>query len=140
MMANNAHNENFHPRLIIAEHFDRIENQIDIATETLLQNQSLSSEKQNVLNRLRAKKLERINECKDMNLKEFDVFDEEEYVKKWSAIMHDTLLNFKQKCDRIMEDIIKYDCILLETPAVPNGLILWLTPWFLNQKNLDFLK
>jgi hypothetical protein len=63
-MANSAHNEIFHPGLIIAEHFDQIENQIDITTETLLQNQSLSSEKQNELNRLRAKKLERIKECK----------------------------------------------------------------------------
>ena len=75
-----------------------------------------------------------------MNLKGFDVFDKEEYVKKWSAIMHDTMLNFKQKCDRIKEDIIKCDCILLEIHAVPNGLILWLTPCFLNQEDLDFLK
>jgi hypothetical protein len=50
MASYNAHNENFHPRLIITEHFDQIENQIDIKTETLLQNQSLSSEKQNELN------------------------------------------------------------------------------------------
>ena len=34
-----------HPGLIIVQHFDEIINQIDIKTETLLQDQSLTQEK-----------------------------------------------------------------------------------------------
>ncbi len=43
-------NENFHPRLIITDHFDALVNQIDIKTETLLENESLTEEHRNELN------------------------------------------------------------------------------------------
>ena len=41
-------NENFHPRLIITDHFDALINQIDIQTETLLEKEGLFM--RNVLN------------------------------------------------------------------------------------------
>ena len=40
----------FHSQVIIVDHFDEVINQIDIKTETLLLDQSLSSNTQNELN------------------------------------------------------------------------------------------
>ena len=61
-------NTNFHQRLIIIDHFDEIINQIDIKTETLLQDQSLTEETRNKLNKIREKQIEKIKELKEINL------------------------------------------------------------------------
>ena len=50
-------NLNYHSRLLITYHFDEIINQIDIKTETLLQDQSLTKEKRNKLNEIREKQI-----------------------------------------------------------------------------------
>ena len=50
---------------IIVDHFDDIINQIDIKTETLLQDQSLfPEEKRNKLNKIRDEQIEKIKEIK----------------------------------------------------------------------------
>ena len=53
--------------------------------------------------------------------------------------------------DRIKEDLIRFDCVLLEQPkktvwknqtllVEQNPFILWITSWYYNKKDLDFLK
>ena len=50
---------------IIVDHFDDIINQIDIKTDTLLQDQSLfPEEKRNKLNKIRDEQIEKIKEIK----------------------------------------------------------------------------
>ena len=106
-------NKKFNQRLTLIDHFDEIINQIDIKTETLLQNQSLTEETRNKLNEIREEQIEKIKEMKEINL---------------------NLLNNED------EEIIHFDCVLLEQPESLNGFDLWITSWFYNEKDLKFLR
>ena len=119
-------NQSFEPRLIVVEHFDQIINEIDIKTETLLQDQSLTEEKRNKLNEIRDEQIEKIKEIKQINL--------------------NLLQNEKEELELELEEIINFDCVLLERPTRIGTqsrlgyFDLWITSWYYNQKNLDFLK
>jgi hypothetical protein len=108
-------------RLMIIDHFDDIINQIDIKTETLLLDQSLTKEKRNKLNEIREEQIEKIKEIKEINL---------------------NLLNkeTKEELESDLEEIIHFDCVLLEQPKSLNGLVLWITFGFYNQENLESLR
>ena len=103
----------FNSRLMIVDHFDDIINQIDIKTETLLQDQSLTQETRDKLNEIRDKQIEKINEIKEINL---------------SLLQNE------------VEEIIHFDCVLLEQPKSVNGYVIWITSWFYNEKDLKFLR
>ena len=117
-------NEDQNSRLFIVDHFDEIINQIDIKTETLLQDQSLTEEKRNKLNEIRDEQIEKIKEIKQINL--------------------NLLQNEKEELE--LEEIINFDCVLLERPTRIGTqsrlgyFDLWITSWYYNQENLDFLK
>jgi hypothetical protein len=133
--------QSFHPQMIIVNHFDELINQIDIKTETLLLYQSLSDEERNKLNETRATQIKCIDEIKELNLSRLpQKFCEEEYSGKWSHVIDDESLEYKHKIDKIKEEIILCDCVLLENPRLINDLNLWITSWYYNEKNLDFLK
>ena len=132
--------ESFHPDEIIDEHFRSLINQIDIMTETMLQDESLSSEKRNELNTTREKQINKIDETKLVNLKNVQDFNEEEYAEKWLHLIDDTSLEYEQKIDLIKEKIISIDCVLLKNERVLNGYYMWITPWFYNLKNLNILR
>ena len=115
-------NEDQNSHLIIIDHFDEIINQIDIKTETLFSDQSLTEEKRNKLNEIREKQIEKIKEIKEINL---------------------NLLQNNEEEDLELEDLeklIHFDCVLLEQPKSENGLVIWITSWFYNQENLKFLR
>ena len=136
-------NANFHPRLIILDHFDDIINQIDIKTETLLENKIYPEETRDKLNEIREKQIETIKEIKDENLNHLpSKIDEEKFKQKCAQILENDSLNYQQKIDRIkeQEDLIHFDCVLLEQPSSLNGFDLWITSWFYNQENLKFLR
>ena len=136
-------NQSFHPRLLINEHFSNIINQIDVRTETLLENQILSQENRNLLNELREKQIEKIKEIEQLNLNHLPSnIDENKYEQKWSHILNDNSLEYQQKIDQIKdeEDLIHFDCVLLEQPKSLNGLVLWITSWFYNQMDMEFLQ
>ena len=109
-------------RLIINDHFDDVINQIDIKTETLFLDQSLTDETRNKLNEIREKQIEKIKEIKEINL--------------------NLLQNEKEaELELYLEKLIHFDCILLEQPQNSlNGFDLWITSWYYNQKDLEFLK
>ena len=134
-------NQNFHPRLLINEHFSNIINQIDVKTETLLQDQLLTEEKRNVLNETREKQIENIKEIEQLNLNHLPSnIDENKYEQKWSHILNDDSLEYKQKIDQIKIDLIHFDCVLLEQSKSLNLFNLWIISWFYNQMDLEFLK
>ena len=112
-------NEDQNPRLFIVDHFDDIINQIDIKTETLLLDQSLTEETRNKLNKIRDEQIEKIKEIKEINL--------------------NPLQNEREETEDL-EKLIRCDCVLLEQPKSENGLVLWITSWFYNQENLKFLR
>ena len=136
--------ESYHPRLLIDRHFDALINRIDVRTEELLQDlvksETSSKEKYNDLNDLRGKQIKEIEQIKEINLKSFGNFNEEEFQKKWLELINDNSIKYEQKMDRIKEEIIVADCVLLEESKVTNGLNLWITDWFHNEKNLEILK
>jgi len=148
----------FHPELIIVDHFDDIINQIDIKTESITSNKIFESdekiyiykwagiqietllEDQSLIdiNEAREKQIEKIKEIKELNLIHLPVkLNEEKYKEKWSHVIDDPSLEYKHKIDKIKEELILYDCVLLENPEV---YILCVTSWFHNQKNLEFLR
>jgi LPS O-antigen subunit length determinant protein (WzzB/FepE family) len=133
--------QSFHPILIIADHFDEIINRIDIKTETLLENQIFPQETRKNLNLIREKQIEKLKEAKEINLNRLskDGFDEEAYSREWSHVLDDKSLSYRQQVDKIKEKLIRVDCVLLENQNLINGLDLWLTSWFYNEINLEFL-
>ena len=108
----------FNSRLMIVDHFDDIINQIDIKTETLLQDQSLTQETRDKLNEIRDKQIEKINEIKEINL--------------------NLLQNDKETEE--LEKLIHFDCVLLEQPKSVNGYVIWITSCFYNEKDVKFLR
>ena len=133
--------QSFHSQVIIVDHFDLIINQIDIKTETLLENQSLDADTRKELNEIRETQIERINELKEFNLSHLpQSINEEEYKEKWSHVITDTSLEYKHKIDKIKEELILEDCVLWKNSNLINGFQLWITSWFYNEKNLEFLK
>ena len=112
--------ENQSERLMLIDHFDDIINQIDIKTETVLLDQSLTQEKRNKLNEIRDKQIEKIKEIKEINL--------------------NILQNEGEELELDLEKLIHFDCVLLEQPKSLNGLLLWITSGFYNQENLAFLR
>ena len=143
------HAEDFiHPNLIIVQHFDEIKNQIDIETETCLQNLilksqeesteeevNLNNEKQNNLSNQRQKQLEKIDQVQDKNLERVK-FDKE----KWTHVLDDVLMTYEQKLEIIKENIISFDCLRINDEQYTSDFYLWIVPWFYNEKNLKFLK
>ena len=112
--------QNQNPHLMIIDHFDDVINQIDIKTETLFSDQSLTEEKRNKLNEIREKQIEKIKEIKEINLNLLQNNEDEE--------LED------------LEKLIHFDCVLLEQPKSLNGLVLWITSWFYNKETLEFLR
>ena len=124
--------ENQSQRLQINDHFDNIINEIDIKTETLLENVASFNKKcklehasklidrRSNLNEIRDEQIEKIKEIKEINLNLLNTNDEEE--------LED------------LEKLIHFDCVLLEQPKSVNGFMLWITFWFYNKENLEFLK
>ena len=106
---------------MIIDHFDEIINQIDIKTETLFLDQSLTEEKRNKLNEIREKKIEKIKEIKEINLNLLQNEENEEELED-------------------LEKLIHFDCVLLEQPKSENGYVLWITSGFYHQQDLEFLR
>jgi hypothetical protein len=133
------YNKSFHPLVIIADHFDEVINKIDIKTETLLLDQSLTRERVNELNKARQEQIDKIKEIEKLNLSKHG-FNLSVYEDKWSFLINDASLNFAKKIDKIKRELISVDCLLLENPKTLNGLNLWITSEFYDKKNIKFLK
>jgi hypothetical protein len=112
--------QNQNERLKINDRFDDVINQIDIKTETLLLDQSLTKETSNKLNKIRDEQIEKIKEIKEINLNLLQKNEQEKFED--------------------LEKIIHFDCVLLEQLGSLNGLDLWITSGFYNQENLEFLR
>ena len=134
-------NHCINPRLIIVDHFDELINQIDIQTETLLENQSLSEETRANINEAREEQIEKIKEIKEFNLNHLpQKFNEDEFRQKWSHVIDDPSLEYTHKIDKIKEKLIVYDCVLLLNTNKKCGYDLWITSWYHNTPSLQFLK
>ena len=135
--------KSFNPKVIIVDHFDEIKNKIDIRTETILHEKShiLSENRQKILNNLRQKFLDKIDQVKEKNLSLFTSYnDEEAFNLKWSHVIESDQLEYEQKIESLKEDLISFDCIVISDEKCALGVTLWITPWYFNEKSLDILR
>ena len=132
--------KDFRPRVIIDDHFDEIKNQIDIKTETLLCDQSLNESEKKDLNDLRDEQLEAIKQIQVKNFSNLDNCDDETYKLKWKHVIDNNSLKYEEKLDIIKKDLILFDCVLIEDANYKSGLSLWITRWFFDEKNREFLR
>ena len=133
-------NKSYHPSIIVNDHFEELINRIDIETEMLLEDQSLNEETRNELNIIRTKQLVKIKEIQELNLIRLPEFDEKEFMKNWSHLINDATLEYEQKIDLIKEDLIAFDCVLVEDYKSKSRISLLITSWYFNLKSLDFLR
>ena len=139
--------ENFHPRVLIVDHFETSINKIDIATESvveIIQKSNLGESSKLIeikkLNDLRDMQIKYLTEAKLSNLNNFSTIMVDLFEKKWSHVFYDQRLSFLEKLDQLKQEQILTDCILFGRKDVANGLDLWITPWFYNDQNLESIK
>jgi hypothetical protein len=128
--------ENYNPAILINDHFDKIKDQVETKLEFLIK--STSSEEANTLKELKQTQIEKINEIKAKNLSNLEL-KETEFKSKWKHFTDEATLNASLKIEKMKEELIVNDCILVEEEG---GVAksLWITPWFFNSKNLEFLQ
>jgi hypothetical protein len=135
--------KSFNPKVIIVDHFDEVKNQIDIRTETILHEKShiLSENRQQFLNKLRQMFLDRIDLVKEKNLSLFTSnIDEEAFKTKWNHVIESDQLEFEQKIEKLKEDLISLDCVVISDEKCALDVTLWITPWYFNEKSLGILR
>jgi len=135
--------KSFNLKVIIVDHFDDVKNQIDIRTETILHEKShvLSENRQQFLNDLRQTLLDKIDQVKEKNLSKFASYNDEEAFKtKWNHVIESDQLEYEQKIEKLKEDLISFDCIVISDEKCALGVALWITPWYFNEKCLDILR
>ena len=119
-------NTKFVSRLLIINHFDDVINQVDIRTETLLQDKSLTKETRDKLNEIREEQIEMTIEIMEINL---NLLENEEEIEE-----------LEEEDEIALERLIHFDCVLLERPKSLNGLVLTITSWYFNQNDLKMLR
>jgi hypothetical protein len=151
-----SNSETYHPRLIVSEHFDKIINQIDIATETFIQevffkelNDDGDKEEEKVelnkINESREKKIEKLKEIQLRNFTHWSHLDSNDFEAEWSHLINDFSMSYENKMEQIKEKLIITDGILIETisdcksKATLNAS-LWIMPFYLNETNAQFVK
>ena len=129
----------YNPRLIIVEHFDSIINLIDVRTEQLLLDTTLSEENKRELNELRQVQIKKLEEVKELNLAN-NSFTNETFEAKWQTLIDDVSNEYHAQLDLIKHDLIVIDCALVNDLTSKSKLALWIFRWFNTAKHLDFLK
>jgi CRISPR/Cas system CSM-associated protein Csm4 (group 5 of RAMP superfamily) len=128
--------ENFNPAVLINDHFDKIKDQVETKLEFLIKSTSL--EEANTLKEIKQTQIEKIKEIKAKNLSNLEM-NETEFKSKWKNFTDEATLNASLKIEEIKEELIVNDCILVEEEE-GFAKSLWITPWFFNSKNLEFLQ
>jgi hypothetical protein len=135
--------KSFNPKLIIVDHFDDVKNQIDIRTETILHEKShiLSQKRQQFFNKLRQTFLDKIDQVKEKNLSTFTLYnDEEAFNLKLNHVIESDQLEYEHKIEKLKEDLISFDCVVISDEKCALGVSLWITPWYFNEKSLGILR
>ena len=138
-----ASNKTFNPRLIITDHFGKIRNQIDVMTETLIHERRHSADQSFLadINAIRSEQLVKIDEIEQENLTKWLNFDQEEFEQHWSGLIDDTSIDYDQKVDKMKEDLLQSDCVLVEEDSlVAPRSSLWIMPFFVNETNRNISK
>ena len=134
--------DEYNPRLIITDHFDKIKNELDIKVETIFdQNRQLNDQERIEINAIRDNQINKIKEIEQMNLSEWPSdFDREQYEHEWAYLISSKSLSNEQKVERIKRSIIKSDVILVDDSFLKTEISLWVMPFFVDKVKLKFAK
>ena len=134
--------DEYNPRSIITDHFDKIQNELDIQVETIFdQNRQLNDQERIEINAIRDNQINKIKEIEQMNLSEWpSAFDREQYEHEWADLISSKSLSNEQKVERIKRSIIKSDVILVDDSFLKTKASLWVMSFFVDEVNLRFAK
>ena len=135
--------DEYNPRLLITDHFNKIQNELDIKVETILhKNYSQLNEKERIeINTIREKQINKIEEICESNISKWpENFDRQNYELEWGDLFNGKSLTEEQKKEKIKESIIKSDVILVGNPHLETKASLWVMPFFVDELNLKLAK
>ena len=134
--------DEYNPRLIITDHFDKIQNELDIQVETIFdQNRHLNDQERIEINAIRDNQIDKIKEIEYFNLSEWPSnFDRERYEQEWGDLIRSKSLSDEQKVERIKASIIKSDIILVDDSFLKTKTSLWVMPFFVDEVQLKLAK
>jgi hypothetical protein len=90
---------------------------------------------------LRQTLLDRIDHVKGKSFSKFASYNDEEAFKtKWSHVIESDQLEFEQKIEKLKEDLISFDCVVISDDKCALDVALWITPWYFNEKSLGILR
>ena len=132
----------FNPRLIIAEHFDKLKNQIDVNTETLFDKERQLDEKiKHEVNAMRDEQIEKLEQIEQNNLSRWPLTAGiESFEREWSHLLDDDTMMYEEKIERIKETLIVSDCLLIDDDKLGTKVSLWIVPYFVNTIDLKFAR
>ena len=132
--------DEYNPRLLITDHFDKIKNELDIQVETIFdQNRQLNDQERIEINSIWEKQIAKIKEIEQMNLSIWPSnFDREQYEHEWADLISSKSLSVGQKVERIKGSIIKSDVILVDDSFLKTKTSLWVMPFFVDKVKLKF--
>ena len=85
--------------------------------------------------------LDRIDQVKEKNLSLSTLYNDEEAFKlKWSHVIESDQLEYEKKIEKLKEDLISFDCIVISDDKCALDVALWITPWYFNEKSLGILR
>ena len=132
----------FNPRLIKAEHFEKLKNQIDVNTETLFDKERQLDEKlKNEINSMRDEQIKKLEEIEQKNLSRWPLtFEKESFEHEWSHLLDDDAMMYEEKIEKIKEKIFVGDCLLIDNDKLGTKVSLWIVPYFVNTIDLKFAR
>ena len=135
--------DGYNQNMLIEEHFDLIQNQIDIVTEeeiNRLRVSGISSEKAiQQINELRKSQLRQVEQIKKFNF-DHNKRTQEEFYAKWRSLIENKSIEYGDKLDILKTDLIVQDCVTLKNPVCQSKITLLLFGWYVNKKGLTLLK
>ena len=134
--------DEYNPRFIIDDHFDKIQNKLDIIIATLLdKNKELTEKEKEEINAIWGKQIKEIKQICESHISKWpENFDRRKYELEWADLFNDTSLTSGEKIEKLKESIIKTDAILMKDEHLITKACLCVMPFFVNELNLEFAK
>ena len=128
--------ETYNVNLIIADHYDKIINRIDIHTEKLIINLNEDTKIQ-AINDERRELIQRITQIKEQTLTA-NANTQESFDLKWAELISDTSVAYAYKLDVFKSDLIRTDCVIMKDLKFLSEISTWLMPCYMRERDLAF--
>ena len=130
--------KSYNARYIIGEHFDCLINEIDMRAEIILAKTTDQNEI-DLVNNLREELINKIQMLKEDCLSD-NVDIQNAFEDAWNVLIDDQSIAYEIKLDIFKKNLIKRDCIIVNDPKFKIGCSIWITDWYNDKKQIDFLR